>query len=557
MTDAQNPADPWAELPAAEIKTARRRRISVVWLVPVVAAIIGGWLAIKTFTEKGPTITITFRNADSLQAGKTKIRYKNVELGMVTHIDLSDDLTHVVVTAQMVKRAAPFLSVNTRFWVVRARVASSQVSGLNTLFSGAYITFDPGASGKGEHSFTGLEQPPIVTTGLPGRHYTLKAPRRGSLDIGSPVFYRQISVGQVVAYHLTPDGQSLEFTIFIHAPYDAYVHKNTRFWNASGLDLQLDAEGIRVKTESLGTILQGGVAFDLPGDVVPAQAAPPDMEFQLYAKYDDIFEQPYTEKKLWLLYFDSSVRGLNPGAPVQFRGIRIGQVKDVRMKMDLAKLEPLIPVLVETEPERIMTEGDYPQGFDESKLMDYLVARGLRAQLKTGNLLTGQLFIDMDLHPEAPPAAISYEGEYPVLPTVKAPLEAITSRLTQILAKVEQIPFDQIGTDLSTTVANAKNLSASPEIRDALRNLSAASNELSQLMDELRTGVAPEIKNTLSEISETAQVLETLLVSDAPLQVKLKRAMDEISGAARAFRFLSEYLERHPEALIQGKGDSP
>jgi len=542
-------------LPEAEIRTARSRRISIVWLVPLVAALIGGWLAYRTYSQKGPTITITFRSAEGLEAGKTKVRYKNVQLGLVTAIDLSEDLGHVVVTAELVKRAETFLSANARFWVVRARVASTQVSGLGTLFSGAYITLDPGEPGDAAHTFTGLEQPPIVTTGLPGRHFKLKADERGSLEIGSPVFYRQVSVGQIVAFHLEPNGRSLEFTIFVHAPYDKYVRRNCRFWNASGVDLKLDAEGIRVKTVSLGTILQGGVAFDLPGDVVPAEAAPADTVFTLYNRYDDILEQPYTEKRLWLMFFDSSVRGLAPGAPVEFRGIRMGQVKEVRIELDLNTNELRIPVLVETEPQRILTHGDPPPDFDNHKLMDYLVGQGLRGQLKTGSLLTGQLFVDLDFHPQADPAQITYEGEYAVIPTVKAPLQAITSRLMSIMAQIEQFPFEQIGSDLSATAAGARSLAASPDLLAAMENFKHASGELSLLMEELRSGVAPEIGKTLVEAQNAVRSIETVLASDSPLQTRLKRAMDELSAAARSFRFLTEYLERHPESLIQGKGD--
>ncbi|MGB5985669.1 MAG: MlaD family protein [Desulfobacterales bacterium] len=543
------------DIPEAEIQTARRRRLSLVWLIPLVAALIGGWLAYKALSEKGPRITITFPSAEGIEAGKTKVRFKNVELGVVTGIDLSEDVTHVVVTADLAKQAVPFLTESARFWVVRARVASTQVTGLGTLFSGAYITFDPGEPGKSSREFEGLKYPPIVTTGLPGRHFKLSAMRRGSLDIGSPVFYRQINAGQVVAYHLDPEGHALEFTIFIHAPYDRFVRRNSRFWNASGVDLKLDTKGIRINTESLGTILQGGVAFDLPGDVEPAEQAPPETVFTLYEKYDDILEQHYTEKKHWLLFFDSSVRGLSPGAPVEFRGIHIGQVKDIRLEIDFAAQEARVPVLIETEPERILTFGDPPPGFDREKLMNYLVAQGLRAQLKTGNLLTGQLFVDLDYHTLAEPAEISYQGEYPVLPTVKAPLDAIAERLVKILTQFEQIPFSQIGSDLGETASNAKQLTAPAEALAAIRNLREASADLRLLMGELRTGIAPEILATLSEAQNAARSVDAILTSDSPLQIKLKRAMDELSAAARSFRFLTEYLERHPEALIQGKGD--
>ena len=243
--------------------------LAVVWIVPLVAVIIGGWLIYKASSEKGLTINITFNSAEGLEAGKTKIKYKDVELGQVEHITLSPNLSQVVVSAQLDKEAGKHLSENSSFWVVRARIAVGGISDLGTIFSGAYIEVDFGEPGKRTLHFKGLEEPPIVTTGLPGRHFILEADRRGSLDIGSAVYYRQIKVGQIVAYQLAPDGRMITFKIFVHAPYHNYVRKNTHFWNASGLDVSLDAKGIRIDTESLATLIVGGIAFDVPKNTRP------------------------------------------------------------------------------------------------------------------------------------------------------------------------------------------------------------------------------------------------------------------------------------------------
>jgi paraquat-inducible protein B len=258
-----------------------KKSVSIVWIVPLVALLIGGWLAYRAITEKGPTITITFKSAEGLEAGKTKIKFKDVEVGQVEEIRLSPDLSQVMVTAQLTKDAKDYLSENTRFWVVRARVVGGGVSGLGTLFSGAYIGMDPGKPGKTVRSFKGLETPPIVTTDLPGRHFMLRAERLGSLDIGKPVYFRQIQVGQVVAYELQKDGQAIDIKIFIHAPHHESVRKNTRFWNAGGLDVSVDAGGIKVNTESFVTIMIGGIAFETPMDSDPGPAAQEEEVFRL------------------------------------------------------------------------------------------------------------------------------------------------------------------------------------------------------------------------------------------------------------------------------------
>lgn len=450
------------ELPEAVV-SARKHQISIVWFVPLIAVLIGGWLVYKTLSEKGPTISISFKSAEGLEAGKTKIKYKDVELGQVTEIRLTPDLSRVLVTAELVKEAKEFLSANTRFWIVRARVAAGQVSGLGTLFSGAYIGLDPGNPGLPGTQFVGLETPPVVTTDLPGSHYILHASPLGSLDIGAPVYFRQIKVGQVIAYELQPDGEAVTIKIFINDPIDKLVYQNTRFWNASGLDFAVDAGGIRVNTESLVTILIGGIAFDTPANLEPGGLAEDGENFQLYESRERIFDKTYTDKTRWLLHFEGSIRGLTVGSPVEFRGIPVGQVLDINMEYDAAKKVFLIPVLIEIEQERIKVVGEM-QDSDRKWQNDYLVEQGLRAQLKTGSLITGQLYVDLDFHPNAEPAQINWEGRYPQMPTVPTSIEEITTSLTHLLKKLEKLPIEQIGNDLRDTVQGAKRLVNSAEL---------------------------------------------------------------------------------------------
>ena len=347
------------EIPQAVVHT--RRQISIVWLVPVVAILIGGWLAYKGLSEKGPTITISFESAEGLEAGKTKVKYKDVELGQVESVRFNADLSRVLVTAELVKETQPFLTENTRFWVVRPRVTGSGVSGLGTLFSGAYIGMDPGKEGEPARRFKGLEIPPIVTTGKPGRDFLLRATTLGSLDVGAPVYYRQIQVGQVISYELEEKGKSLKIKIFVDAPHHELVKKNTRFWNASGFDLKLDAGGLSLNTESLVSIMMGGVAFDTPASLEAGGPAGDDQVFRLYETRESIFERTYTEKNYYVLHFEGSIRGLSVGAPVEIRGIKIGQVADIKPEWDPKALSPRITVLIETEPQRWEAMG---QGVD-------------------------------------------------------------------------------------------------------------------------------------------------------------------------------------------------
>ncbi len=553
MGNANNQMPPLDGVPEAEIVT-RKRRFSLVWLVPLIAVLIGGWLVYKALSEKGPTITIVFKSAEGLEAGKTKIKYKDVELGQVNSIKLADDLAHVIVTAEMDKQAEKFISHNTRFWVVRARIAAGGVTGLGTLFSGAYIGMDPGKPGQPKRHFTGLEIPPVVTTDLPGRHFTLRAPTLGSLDIGVPVYFRHIKVGQMVSYHLDEDGQAVTIKVFIHDPHHKLVRKNTRFWNASGFNLVADAGGFQIHTESLVTLMIGGIAFDLPTAAQPGPPADENEVFRLYPDRESINKKPFARKNLWLLHFDGSVRGLKIGAPVELRGIRIGQVLDVRLEFDYQKNAFRIPVLIETEAERIATTGEFPTAKKRQKLMDILVAKGLRAQLKSGSLITGQLLVSIDMHPEAPPAKINWKGKYPEFPTVPASMELITASVTHFMEKLNKLPLEQIGADLQRTVHGARKVVDSPELLAAVANLNASLEQMKLLVSDLRTHVTPQIGATFEQARKSLAAAEQLLSADSALPVKMKSALDEISAAARSLRLLLDYLERHPEALLQGKG---
>jgi len=543
-----------SDLPQADIRS--KRQISIVWLIPIVAVLIGGWLAYKGLSEKGPMVAITFESAEGLEAGKTQLKYKDVKIGQVENIRFNADLSRVIVTAQLVKEAGPFLTENTRFWVVRPRVTASGVSGLGTLFSGAYIGMDPGKEGESARRFKGLEIPPVVTTGMPGREFLLRASSLGSLDIGAPVYYRQIQVGQVIGYDLNKEGQSLSVKIFINAPHDKLVLKNTRFWNASGFDLKLDASGLTLNTESMVSIMMGGIAFDTPTSLEVGGPAEEGHIFRLYETRASIFDRTYTEKVHYILHFNESIRGLTVGAPVEFRGIKLGQVVDIKSEFELETATPRIAVLIETEPQRWKIAGTAREATleDSKETLVKLVAKGLRAQLKTGSLLTGQLFVNIDFYPDAPKAEVKYGEKFPVLPTIPAPLQIITARVNELLSKLETVPIEKIGKDLGDTLHNVKRLSESKELLEAVQALNQTLQETRQLVHNLDSNVTPAISSTLDQAQQTLASVEGTLGKDSPLQYELRQSIKELGESARSLRVLLEYLERHPDALIFGKG---
>lgn len=552
MTDEKSDTRSTESAPRAEIRSGRS--FSIIWVVPIVALLIGGWLTFKAISDQGPVITITFETAEGLEAGKTKIKSKDVEVGLVTKIAMNDELTGVIVTAEMNKAAVSFMREKTQFWVVRARVAAGEVSGLGTLFSGAYIGCNPSKDGKDVRQFKGLEKPPIITAGIPGSHFILKAETLGSLDVGSPVYYRGIKVGQVVAYDFDELAESVNIRVFVHAPYHEKIRKNTRFWNASGIDFTLDTEGMSVDTQSLVSILLGGVAFDLPNYLEPTEQAEENRTFLLYANGEDIEERSYTIKRFFLMYFDQNVRGLSTGAPVEIRGIRIGEVVDIKLEVNIDNVTARVAVLVALEPERIDTliEGKVPRAADtqtaateaSAENLGRLVDRGLRAQLKVGNLITGQIYIDLDFFPKAAPRAMTQQNGYQVIPTIPAPFEQIAQRVNNILKQVEQMPLAEIGQDLHRAINTLQ------------RTLEAAermAGDVSQATDGVSQEILPEIKTALEDFQTTMAGIDQTFGPDSALNYSTRDVMSEMAATIRSLRSLIEYVERNPQAVIFGK----
>ncbi|NEX22192.1 MCE family protein [Thiorhodococcus mannitoliphagus] len=550
----QGPADNPSEQPVSQAIIRKRSSLSLVWLIPLVAVAIGVWLAVKTLSEKGPTVTIEFKTASGLAAGQTKVKFKDVDVGQVTSIDVSGDLKSVIVTAELKHAFANFLTENTKFWVERPRVTASGVSGLDTLLSGAYIALDPGTEGRAKRSFEGLEEPPAITTSEDGQQFVLRAPSLGSLNIGSPVYYRQIQVGQVVGYALDKDGQAVSIEVFLSSPHDSLVTANTRFWNASGIDISISGAGVKVDTQSLLSVLIGGVSFDTLDTLdLDAKSDLLPETFPLYATRDAAYAKTYSRKQRYLLFFDGSVRGLNVGSPVLLKGIDIGRVLDVQLQFDRESLRFRIPVLVEVEPDRISIEGGQRVPEDDG-LIDRLVENGLRGQVKFESLLTGDLYVDLDFYPESEPQVVASYSGYEVIPTIPTPLEALTTKVTNVLDKIDAIPIDQIGKDLSEAAAGVNQLVNSEELKGAIRELEASLAQVRQLAAKLNTDIAPELAAALKESTATLKSANAMISNNSPVYIEMQRMFQEVTSAARSVRVIADYLERHPEALLHGKG---
>ena len=522
--------------PEAEVR--RKKSFSLIWLIPIIAVIVGAVMAVQAIVTKGPLVTITFDKASGMVAGKTQIRYKDVTVGLVETIHLSDDLSSVIIEARMDNSIKPYLVDTTEFWVETARISVGEVSGLNTLLSGAFIGMDPGEGTESARLFKGRDTPPVVTTGLSGRRFSLVAETLGSINIKSPVYYKQIKVGEVVSSKLMEDGSGVKIQVFINEPYDQFVKTSSRFWNASGIELKLDAEGIQVKTESLTSILSGGIAFETPVGFDMATEADVGAIFHLFRNYAASKEKRFFRRNYYFAHFPHSVRGLEPGAPVEFLGFKIGEVVDLKLELDVEKVKFTAPVLFYIEPERIHTLGD--KQITGSGLVEGMVQRGMRAQLKSGNLLTGQLYIDLVIQEKAPARKIDYSLAYPRLPTIPSDVEALTASVRSILDDMKQIQFKRIGNDMHET----------------LTLLNSNLGKTDKLFDEFNVATMPQIEAALTSLQQTMEALRKSVGSDSDLNQDARLALAEMAEAARAFKVLSDYLAKHPESLLKGKDKS-
>ena len=521
----------------------RRWAVNIVWLIPLVAALVGGWVAIHYLMQRGPTVTIEFANADGLEAGKTKLRYKEVDIGTVSAIAIAKDRSNVIVTAKMAKQAEDLLVSDTKFWVVRPRVTLNSISGLGTLLSGAYIGLDAGKSEEEQWEFKGLETPPPIPSDLPGRRFVLHADDIGSLYVGAPIYYRRVEVGSITAYKLDENGRGITLEVFINAPHDRLVTTNARFWHASGIDVSIESTGVRLNTESLTSIIVGGISFQAPEETAAGEAAPPNTVFTLYDNKAAALKLISREVHSYVLYFDESLRGLAPGAQVDFRGIPLGEVKSVSIEYDREDKSVRFPVEIDIYPERMRSR--YRPGAPEmsamernpQQLLDRMVARGFRAQLKSANLLTGQLYVALDFFPKASRAQIDWSKKPVQLPTAPGALEDIQQTLGNIATKLEKVPFDTIGADLSR----------------ALKTLDVTLKSANSTLKQVDSSVVPELRGTLESARKALGNAERTLASDAPVQQDLRDTLTEVSRAARTLQELADYLSRHPESLIRGK----
>lgn len=528
-----------------ESSVRRAAALSPVWIVPIVALLIAGWLAYEARKDKGATIEINFTNALDMVPGQTQLRLNNVKIGEVTRVKLSKDLKSVNVTAELDREVSSHLSNNSRFWVVTPRISATGVSNLGTLISGVYIVMDPGESGKYQTKFQGLDQPPLFKSDDKGTQFVLSAQELGSVDIASPIYYRQVRVGEVTSYQLGEDNTHVDINIFVRAPYDKIVQTRSRFWNVSGFGVSMGPDGVKAQMASIASLISGGIAFDNTAGFEDAKVAPEGRRFFLYDDRESVQEGNYDIKVYYRLRFNESVRGLNVGAPIEFRGIHIGEV--VSITLDASdKINHSTLVYIAMEPQRLDSQ-EKPSREDVDTRIEELVSQGLRAQMKTASLLTGAKYIDLMFDPDAPESDASLfvrSENFSEIPTMRGAAEDIGLEISKILDRVNSLPIEKMGNDLAESIASLNAI-----MRQVDR--SNPGEKMGALLTTVDT-TAQKVNTVLNELNRLMSNVDGVIAPDSEVTYSLTKMLNSVSDAASSIDELMGELSRNPNALISG-----
>ncbi|QDH14349.1 MCE family protein [Formicincola oecophyllae] len=534
----------------------RPTRFSILWIIPVVAILISGWLAWRHFTTQGPLVTIDFDTADGIVPGQTQVKNKAVTLGIVKDVTLSPDMSHVIVAVQMNEASAPYMTNHARFWVVRATINGASITGLSTLLSGAYIAFDPGVpDGVYTTHFKGLENPPGIRSDQPGATYWLVTPNLDSLGPGAPVFYRDLPVGEVLGYTLPPGGVGpVLLQIFVKAPYDRYLRTDSKFWNVSGLSVNFSPTGLRVRLQSLQALFSGGVAFGQPPQLVGDHMPPalPDTVFRLYGNEVEADNTYYHERLHVATYLNSSVAGLGRGSKVVMFGVQVGIVTGVRLELANPHHPPRVRVDMVLEPGRIAGTAPNQTQRQGYQALSGFVSDGMRASVGSSSFLMGAAEIDLLYTPNTKPAALTWEGNIAILPSEAGGLSGAMQSLSVIANKIAAMPLTQVGDHLNDLLVHSDQRVRSPQLTQAMVALRESLQSLNSLLTHTDQNL-PALMNNLKGTLYNARLLLASYGGNTDFHRDLQALVVQLTQLARSAHFATQYLDYHPSALLTGR----
>ncbi|MCL0004000.1 intermembrane transport protein PqiB [Providencia rettgeri] len=529
------------ETPQANAKISKLKSWSPVWVIPIVTLLLGAWVLFYHFSNQGPEVTLITYNAEGIEAGKTKIKSRSVDIGVVESVTLDDNFSRVIIKARLNNEMKELLRTDSAFWIVKPTIGRDGVTGLGTLLSGAYIELQPGLAAKEHFEFTLLDTPPLASPDAKGIRVVLVSDKAGQLNPGDPVLFRGYRVGSVETSNFDMDKRDMRYQLFINAPYDKLISSNVRFWKDSGIAFDMSSQGVHVEMGSIATLLTGGVSFDVPTGWVPGANVKENTEFQLFDNQSSIQNSLYTQYQDFVLFFSDSVRGLQPGAPVEFRGIRLGTVAQVPFYTEgldqSLDNDFRIPVLIHIEPERFSK--DVGKNFNLKNELNLALKGGLRASLKSGNLLTGALFVDLDFVQNAEP----YKGPmvvagYKIIPTTSAGLAQIQQKVIAVLDKINNMPIEPMLNQTTQTLAEGQKVVKEANAMLAQLNKVMASKEFQNLPHDLQ--------KTLQEMNRAMQGFQP----GSPAYNKMVDNMQRLDQVLREVQPLLRTLNNKSNALV-------
>jgi paraquat-inducible protein B len=529
----------------AQIKP--QKQVSAIWIVPILALVMGAWMLFQYINSTGPQITLQLPTADGIEAGKTEIRALNVKVGVITEVTLSENYDHIIAKAQMNKDAERMLRDDTMFWVVKPRIGREGVSGLETLLSGAYIQLQPGNSDEEKEKFTVLDVPPVAAPDAEGLRLVLTHREAGKLGVGDPVIYKGFTVGRVENTSFDVDTRQALYQLFIFKPYDSLVRTRTKFWLNSGVDLQLNTEGFELKFGSLESLLTGGVTFDSVPGLDSGEPLTKDMtSFRLYDDVKQLREGMYDEYIEFVMLFDESVRGLKAKAPVEYRGLRIGTVMKVPLRLPTQEESftvKRIPVLVRIELGRLFEHFHTDSMSDYTEKLKLEFAKGLRGELKTGSLITGALYIDTDFYPDAEKYVPSEFLGLEVFPTMRGGFAQVQKQVNDFLNKLNNLPMEDTLTSLNETLKTSERTLASAE---------RVANNIDKLLSQSDTQQIP------ADIRQSLQQLQKTLDGYGPnstMYSEMESTLKELEKVMTEFKPVLKQLNEKPNSLVFGEDE--
>ena len=529
-------------------------RVSLVWLLPLAAVLFALFVLWRAYVDRGPLVEISFESAGGVEAGETKIRRRDVNVGTVEAVRLSDDLDSVVVEARLDPQVSAYIDADTRFWIVNAQINTTEISGLSTLLSGAYIEVDwDDEPGERRSEFIGLTEIPFTTRDLPGMRVTLDAEEAGYIYVGSPVFLRQIEVGRVERRRLSDDGTQVLFDVFVAAPYHKYIYQETRFFGVSGVEASFGATGASVRVESIAALFTGGIAFENSEKMAASEPLLKDgVNFKLYdnkaAALDSLFESTEDTRYRYIAEFEGSVKGLRAGAPIEYQGLRVGSVVEVAIVLPQNESEEKrIYAVLQFQPARLGVGDISPEAL--LQVMERFVDDGLRVQLATGNLLTGSLLIKLVEKSDAPVASIDLDASpYPALPTAPNNIEAVTADVETLVSNLANLPLDPLIAAATDLLRNTSNIVSSTDMQTLPGQISSSLNSINAATSDL-----PTMMKALTSASKNADDVLAGLSPDSEIYIELAAAARELRVAAKSIAAFAELLEENPNAVITGR----